>query len=395
MKHLISVLTKVLIRTCSIESAARELAMDTHEIERLCEVLSGASMALLPVSMDLDRRQIEYLDVQNATYEEPFLSETIERLRHERLGALNFEVSFEDHVQATLSSTVEPHAFIFHVGRCGSTLLSNMLGASPGSLVLKEPEILNQMLAAFLLAPSPQTRDEQGLLLSATLRSFAGVLSSRRLLLKTSAWNVRVAKVLLDLASSARAVFLYREPSDTVASLMQHGPGWVGLLECPRQVQGSFFPDVLRLAAPSNQRPCAFFAHAWNSMVNSALELSSDRVLFVSYEDMCTNMRPVLVQIVEHLRLPVDPDMLRDMMSHAHFYSKESGVRIPFAPEGRHRRLPLPLSQLREIDRITAPVATRLTDRQRLSRRVPSSQSSTLSEDRSSALPPHRQPFSP
>ena len=42
---------------------------------------------------------------------------------------------------------LEPSGFVFHLSRCGSTLIANALQTAPGALVLSEPEILAEVLA--------------------------------------------------------------------------------------------------------------------------------------------------------------------------------------------------------------------------------------------------------
>ena len=42
---------------------------------------------------------------------------------------------------------LEPSGFVFHLSRCGSTLIANSLQTAPKALVLSEPEIVAEVLA--------------------------------------------------------------------------------------------------------------------------------------------------------------------------------------------------------------------------------------------------------
>src|SRR5208337_3108734 len=52
-----------------------------------------------------------------------------------------------------LSKGLAPTGFIFHVSRCGSTLLSQMLAALPKNVVISEAAPIDGVLRSHLLAP--------------------------------------------------------------------------------------------------------------------------------------------------------------------------------------------------------------------------------------------------
>src|SRR6185436_14373050 len=87
-------------------------------------------------------------------------------------------------LRASLDPSCQPAGFIFHMSRCGSTLLSQMLKEISGVRVYSEPAAVNE---ALLL--SPQLR-------RATLRSLVDTVvrafcsRSARVFFKCSSWNV-------------------------------------------------------------------------------------------------------------------------------------------------------------------------------------------------------------
>jgi len=109
-----------------------------------------------------------------------------------------------------------PDGLVFHMSRCGSTLVARMLAALPGSYAVNEAEPLNALLRI--------ARDSPEELRIAALRAMVGALGrrpSRRWFLKLSASSA------LDLPLFRRAfpgipwTFLHRDPPAVIASQMK------------------------------------------------------------------------------------------------------------------------------------------------------------------------------
>lgn len=93
---------------------------------------------------------------------------------------------------------LSPTAFIFHIGRCGSTLVSRILAADPCNRVLSEPAPFDAVVRAPLTRPVE--RDDY----HSWMRTVLGALSQpaageTRLFVKLDSWG-SVAAVELDQA---------------------------------------------------------------------------------------------------------------------------------------------------------------------------------------------------
>ena len=113
---------------------------------------------------------------------------------------------------------IAPAGFVFHMSRCGSTLISQMLSRLSDTIVVAEAQPLDAVLR--LRARVPALRDET------LVTWFRGLMSAfgqprageRRLFVKFNAWHV------LELPFVARAfpdvpwVFVFREPRAVLAS---------------------------------------------------------------------------------------------------------------------------------------------------------------------------------
>jgi hypothetical protein len=143
---------------------------------------------------------------------------------------------------------IAPSGFIFHMSRCGSTLVSQVLAALPDAVVLSEPNPIDQVLRA--IQRNPALCDDQRV---AWLRWLLGALGQpraggeRRLFVKFDSWHA------LDLPLIARAfpdvpwIFLYRDPVEVMVSHQrERGAQMVpGMVLSMRQALG---PDALNLS---------------------------------------------------------------------------------------------------------------------------------------------------
>jgi hypothetical protein len=120
---------------------------------------------------------------------------------------------------AMTADTVPLSGFVFHMSRCGSTLLARVLGAPPANLVASEPEPLDAVIlwAEQSSAPYP--------LKLAALRAVVAGLGRRRdaawqrFFIKLDGWHILSHRLLRDAFPDVPWVFLHRDPVEVMASL--------------------------------------------------------------------------------------------------------------------------------------------------------------------------------
>jgi hypothetical protein len=138
-----------------------------------------------------------------------------------------------------------PAGLIFHMSRCGSTLVAQMLARLPAAVVLSEPQPFDgllRMLRALNADEEAATRRLRGL-----VRAFAPDDAERRLVVKLHAWHA------LELPLFARAfpgvpwIFMFREPRDVLRSQARNQ----GAELMPGAIDPSYagLPDAGELAA--------------------------------------------------------------------------------------------------------------------------------------------------
>ncbi len=164
--------------------------------------------------------QCRWLYVGNKNFTEPFFDDTIaaRRVLPEN-GFLNKRMSGIDELADLVKEVdaIQPTAFIFHISRCGSTLISQMLGMQSSNIVLSEvpffdellrygkkhdrmPGILPQLKAAIELYGAKRSEDHQ------------------HLFIKTDSWHIHFYKELRILYPTVPFFLLYRKPHEVLRS---------------------------------------------------------------------------------------------------------------------------------------------------------------------------------
>ena len=176
---------------------------------------------------------------------------------------------------------IPPKGFIFHMSRCGSTLVSQMLAAVFSNIVVSEASPVDAVVRARLVKPS-LTEDQQEL----WLRWIIGALgqprtgSERNLFIKLDCWHTLELPLFARIFPTVPWVFLYRDPVEVLVSQMrmpgmQMIPGVLGF--------ESFGIEV----ADRAREPEDFCAHVLARICEPVLQhCGTDKALLVNYREL-------------------------------------------------------------------------------------------------------------
>jgi len=112
---------------------------------------------------------------------------------------------------------------IFHVSRCGSTLVSQMFQHLHQCKVASEPDALGNLIQYY-----GGPRDE----LIRMLRILVDVLdralcdTEERLIIKWPSWSAACMDIIQEAFPDAPKCFLYRDPVEVLVSMLERPPGW-------------------------------------------------------------------------------------------------------------------------------------------------------------------------
>jgi hypothetical protein len=257
-------------------------------------------------------------------------------------------------------SATAPAAFVVHTGRCGSTLLMNLLAAHPHVLAFREPEPVMPLLdGSARLDGDEQRRAVLGL--DAVVRAYGAVAAAvgRRAVVKLASPCSSLAPALAARFPSTPIVGLWRDPIESVASSLAGPAGWAARIYAPSDLQARWWPI---LARPRTEPLTAtrFFALCWASAVDGLLGVPDDRRRLLGYGELTSDANQVVEDLTTWFGLapaPLDAQVLAEVSS---TYAKDPGVTVRFDPGGEHRRPPLPPAAEADVRSLTTPAVQRL-----------------------------------
>ena len=226
---------------------------------------------------------VEWRWLDNAPFREPFFADTVQ-LALERPFTLLFPRETTIDALAAGDPGLEPNGFIFHMSRCGSTLVTQMLAAVPEFLVLSEPLLVNDVLRA------PGTDDERlrrlRLAIAALGRRRSG--GERGYVLKLDPWATHDLPLIRRAFPNTPWLFLSRDPVEVLVSHRRQP----GMHMLPTVVPPELFgTDLTSAAAMSFEDYGAFVLGA---ICRQALAQHDERARFLEYRELPGAMAHVL-----------------------------------------------------------------------------------------------------
>lgn len=230
---------------------------------------------------------------------------------------------------------VKPTAVIFHISRCGSTLISQMLSCAEQNTVLAEVPIFDHILRLPFCEPSYQL-SQVNLMLVAALKYYGRINDdgASRVFIKTDSWHIFFYDQLRALLPDTPFILLYRRP-DEVARSHRKVPGM-------HVVPGLIEPELfgIKIKEPWRIRPDVYLAKVLESYLAKYLEIAeNDRnAMLVNYSEGPVT---ILQKVAAFSNFVFGEDELEKMAERSRYHSKrpdepfgeESGSDIPASLE--------------------------------------------------------------
>jgi hypothetical protein len=221
---------------------------------------------------------------------------------------------------------LEPGAFIFHVSRCGSTLVSQLLHEDRAFVSLSEVGFFDQLLRARF---QPKLADAVAVskLLPAALRIYGRrrTESERVLFVKLDSWHVGFYAELRALFPKTPFILLYRHPAAVLRS-HERKPGM-------HAVPGLIEPAIFGWSAEeiANLQPAAYLSRVLEFYYESFLRIagSDSRSLLVRYE---SGMTEAVESIARFAGTPIQSSHREQMRVRAGFHGKHPDEIFHEAP---------------------------------------------------------------
>ncbi len=246
---------------------------------------------------------------------------------------------------------LQPSGFIFHMSRCGSTLVSRLLASLAQTGVLSEASPIDSVLQGVVQAPR-LCADELALRLGWTITALGQPRrgDEQRLFVKFDSWQMCAWPLILKAFPQTPWIFLYRDPVEVLASQIGHA----GIQFTP----GAMAPELLGLD-PALLHPSMpmedYAAQVLGSICDAALScLAKGGGLLVNYD----RLPGAFQAIASHFGMRLDDDFPRRREEILAADAKRNGVAFKPRAQINGRRAPPAVSDAAE--RWVAPLYGRL-----------------------------------
>ncbi len=200
---------------------------------------------------------VDWCFIGQARFTDPFFDQTVERALRDPFSLLfRQQTPLETLGElADAEPTVQPAGFIFHMSRCGSTLISQMLAALPQNIVISEAGPVDSILRANWR--DPEIGDAARIAwLRALIAAYGRKRSGREqhLYIKFDSWHTLCLDLVRRAFPGVPWIFLYRNPVEVMASHRR----MTGAQMVPGNLPPGFLGiDIAALPEMSLQEYCA------------------------------------------------------------------------------------------------------------------------------------------
>lgn len=193
--------------------------------EQAIELIKQNS-GFIPVAITAEYRVV-WLDVGDYPYKEwKFRYATRNLIEQRGLGnCFTTDIQLLSREEVTLDDHQDPTGFIFHMSKCGSTLVAKVLDQPDTLLVVKEPTPLHENLWQYLTnnwqTPIAPTKENLRL-----IRNLIQILGRNRLprqeayFVRFRSWNIAFVEIIQQAFPDTPCLFIYRDPVKVMASIL-------------------------------------------------------------------------------------------------------------------------------------------------------------------------------
>ncbi len=261
------------------------------------------SFGWLPVEVKLHQNApiIEWIDFGNVCLSEPFFHQTAQRVyrnqRHTNCEQSNFAFV------STLAESVEtaqPCCFIFHISRCGSTLIANAFRTVQSRAVVSEAQAITVLFTPYNSGRWPYAPDQWEQQRDVLLRSMIQVFGQRRtgkeenLVVKFTSWNILFLPLVRSLWPTVPCLLVIRDPLEVMLSNLSRPSGWMRRESMQSFSRGLFGWAVADLENMTSEEYCARVIGAFCQAATMALD---SKCIVVDYKEIDAG---TLCELISH-----------------------------------------------------------------------------------------------
>jgi len=296
----------------------------------------GDRPGLIPVNIDLDANRLVWMDMEDIRLEEGYFFLSTQRFLEQNPNAFKFSTGLELlDGDDFLTRGCYPTAFIYHMGRCGSTLLSKALSRVPAHLVISEAPphyfVWPLLQGGWQRTIRPDERNIR------RFRNLTLAMGRRRRdeykahFVKFTSYNVLFVDFIRAAFPDVPSLFLYRHPAEVLVSLLRQGTGWGPQKNSDfgAVVAGGTAGEVKKLSEAE------FYARCLGRFMTAALEASAEDLSLANYRQL---KRDTLPAFLTALQYQAEAEDLLLMQEQFDYYSKDESGQQRFVPDSAEKK---------------------------------------------------------
>ena len=213
-----------------------------------------------------------------------------------------------------------------NIGRCGSTLLTQMMEAVPNTVTMSEPEVLSLVMPSMFRRAPKFCQDNQAKLVGMALKVQCKEIQSRKvdyIIIKPRSFFICQTDLVAKECPYIRHVFLHRAPRKNISSFMAMVASfsylfhkfvfsmWIEVMFDTLKDSSEYYPMAqdMKCSLQKNPDSLKVFAAYYAMHISSFLECRSKHGVdfhVVSYEELVLNPRQEMKKLLDHCKMPLD-----------------------------------------------------------------------------------------
>jgi hypothetical protein len=217
--------------------------------------------------------------------------------------------------------TAQPSAFIFHISRCGSTLLSQLLSIDPANVVLSEVPFFDELLRiGYNHGYTNTAKVDEWLKAAIDLYGQKRTGKEQHVFIKTDCWHIFFYERLRKLYPGIPFILLYRSPAEVLQS-QQRLRGMQAVREV---VQPGVMGIELKEDDPAMTNLDIYFSKVMEKILAAFDEVieKDPRTILVNYNE---GMLAVTQKLLSLTGIEVPADISRQMQERVQYHGKYPG----------------------------------------------------------------------
>ncbi|TDI59056.1 MAG: hypothetical protein E2O92_08505 [Alphaproteobacteria bacterium] len=257
-----------------------------------------------------------------------------------------------------IADSLSPSGLIFHISRCGSTLLGKALARTPHHIVINQGGPLQRGFWAWLtddFAKEAEASEEN----LAMFRRLVGAMTRPRTGIETASfmkfisWNALYMDFVHQAYPDTPTLFLYRDPVEVIASVLKET---TAVLVAKDHRQAEFLTGRTK-AEIANMSDVEFLAICFSRYFETALSRTDD-IKMLNYTNINAGRFPDIVDL--GLEYSPDPTDMAPMLEQFNFHSKDDGDSAKFQDDSATKQKAITDQDRQLIEKQCAGLVDRL-----------------------------------